>query len=133
MKLIEKADIVSFDVFDTLISKDVKNANMIFQFMERTIAFENKKPIKDFTLLRKEAEKKAMQKYTGKATIRQIYEELKHNSNLTDGQIEYLLHMEENLELILCSPKYEGRVLFEYCFWKNKKILLISDMYLSKK
>lgn len=132
MKLIEKADIVSFDVFDTLISRDVKNENMIFKFME-TIAFENRKPIKDFTLLRKEAEKKAMQKYTGTATIRQIYEELKYNSNLTDGQIEYLLRMEENLELILCFPKYEGRVLFEYCLWKNKKILLISDMYLSKK
>lgn len=105
---------------------------MIYRLMERKLTCENNLVGRKFAIERHRAEQIATKKYNGSATIRQIYREMGKNAHLTKDEINYLIRMEEELEFTLCTPKYEGRVLYEYCLWKQKKIVLISDMYLSK-
>ena len=47
-KLIDKADIVSFDVFDTLITRMVSNPTQIFDIVQEEYNKKNKKRIYDF-------------------------------------------------------------------------------------
>lgn len=132
LKRIDKLGIISFDVFDTLISRDVCSEETVYRLMERKLTCENNSVGRNFETERRTAERIATKKYNGCATIQQIYMEMGKNAHLTKDEINYLICMEEKLEFTLCTPKYEGRVLYEYCLLKQKKIVLISDMYLSK-
>lgn len=49
-KLIDKADIVSFDVFDTLITRMVSNPTQIFDIVQEEY---NKKTKKEYMILKK--------------------------------------------------------------------------------
>lgn len=132
LKRIDHSDIISFDVFDTLISRDVYCVEMIYQLMERKLACKNDPTSRHFAIERQIAGHLAAKKHNGCATIRQIYVELSRRKGwLKEEEIDNLIHLEEEVEFALCTPKYEGRVLYEYCLWKRKKIVLISDMYLS--
>lgn len=131
LKRIDKSDVISFDIFDTLISRDIWDRKMIYKILEDELIDDGKRYGIGFADKRIEAECNANKKHDGCAGIKQIYEEF-NEGGLSFEEIEELIKSEEQLELKFCFPKYEGRILYEYCLWKRKKIVLISDMYFSK-
>lgn len=123
-------DIVSFDLFDTLIKRNVYHPTDIFTLMERIANNTKALNIRDFKVKRIIAEKKARENCKRKEiNLDEIY------SSFDDGIIAsnaiYLQELEESIEIKLCSPHKEVQELYYWCLENRKKIILISDMYLS--
>lgn len=129
-KAIQDSDIVSFDIFDTLLLRNVLNPTDIFKIVEieyynkysKTIDFYNKR-IKAECLARKNTEFEDI-----------TFEDIYSNIDMYFGkEISAKL---KNIEIaiekrFIISNKHISN-LFKIAKREQKKILLISDMYLSK-
>lgn len=119
-KKIDSAEYVSFDIFDTLLKRDVPKPTDVFKIVER------KSNEKGFYEKRKKAEVLARTKSNNKEiTLDDIYA-------CYDGdRIDVLMVNEINTEIELSFINKEIQSIFQYAM-KNSKIILISDMYLSR-
>ncbi len=128
-KIVENYEYVSFDIFDTLIKRNVADPKDIFDIVEK-IYNQNNSHIDNFKENRIEAEKIARKKSSmEEVTLTEIYQKLdQYDSN----QKRVLKNIEIQVEKDFCvrnTPVYE---FYNYCIKKNKKIFLTSDMYLEK-
>lgn len=121
IKKIDTYEEVTFDIFDTLIKRDVPDPTSVFSLME----FDLKES--SFKKKRIKAENDARDKY-GEVTLDEIYEEYPEKNQIRK---EYLKQTEMEYEISLCEPNKEILPIFEYAC-KYKRVFLISDMYLSK-
>lgn len=118
---IGKADVVSFDIFDTLIVRLYSNPTDLFRHLEETNCvdgFYNARISGE-----QSARRKSALKGISEVTLDQIYDEM-HNSflGLKDAEIE--------LEKFVCRQNPKMKEVFDYCLEVNKRILITSDMYL---
>ncbi len=119
-------DVISFDIFDTLILRPFATPSDLFMVVG------NKLNIIDFMRIRVEAEKKAREeaivmKGTHEVTIYEIYEKVSRRTGL-DVQKGVETEFETELEFCFANP-YMKRV-FEILQDQGKEIILTSDMYL---
>lgn len=129
-KIIDKYEYVSFDIFDTLINRDVLNPRDVFKLVAIKYFKERKN---NFYIDRVEAEKNA-RKNTNKEeiSIDDIYKYLLKTKKYNNKDVAELKKIEIEIEKNLCVLKTEVYELYEYCIKNNKKIIIISNMYLSK-
>ena len=123
IKKIDKYQFVSFDVFDTLIKRDLANPKDLFTIIEK------KYKINNFYYKRVEAEKKA-RTVSGKKDISltEIYQQYS-----SDEEINIRLNdLEIEEEKRICAANQQIFKIYDYCLKKGKAIFIISDMYLSK-
>ena len=123
--LIDECDVVSFDIFDTLLFRPVAKPTDLFWFLE----IDNH--IFDFKRLRIIAEQNA-RAYTNKPnreiTLQDIYTQF---SKMHSCSIDQMVRAEEELEKKLCFRNDYAVQLYKYAKSKGKKIIAVSDMYLS--
>ena len=113
---------ISFDIFDTLIVRDVTCPKNVFSLLER----EN--GIKNFTNLRIEAEQKArLIKQGHEVNLFEIYSCI---PQIEISQISNYCNKEFEMELSICQPNQAILNFYNKCV-KNKRVVLTSDMYLS--
>lgn len=127
-KLIDQYDVVSFDIFDTLIYRNVLQPSDIFKIVERKY---NKQYGTNLNFYRKriDAEKKARTIFPYReVNIDEIYEVL--NTSLGKDVAQQLKKIEKETELIYCVRNLQIIPYYEYCKKMGKKIFIISDMYL---
>ena len=130
MKLIDKYQYISFDIFDTLIKRNVKAPNDIFELV--SIEYEKKyqTEIKDFKKKRILAEKNARKSsIDGEPDIDDIYEKINLEPNINK---EILKDIEKKIEIELCQQNKDFYDIYRYALKKNKKIIITSDMYLKR-
>lgn len=119
---------ISFDVFDTLILRNVYKPTDIFKAMEKSL-FDNF-AIQNFYEHRIEAEKKARQKVkNGECNLDEIYNEL---ADILHDKIDFVKQLELKTEDKFLVANSFMKEVFYYALLKGKRIVLISDMYLSK-
>lgn len=119
---IDNYDYVSFDIFDTLIKRNVKNPENVFDIIEQ------KNVLKDFKKKRLQAQKKAIQNTKREEiTLNEIY---KNFENISEYEKNSLFKLEVDTEKDVCSKKNEIFEIYRYCLEHDKKIYIISDMYL---
>ena len=124
IKRISKKEYVSFDIFDTLIKRDVKKPTDVFVIIEHNYK------IYDFYKRRIEAEKIA-RKGKVDTTIDEIYD-IYNSLYLNDiNETEKIKNIEKKVELELCVQNKLLKKVYDFCIENNKKVYLISDMYLS--
>lgn len=130
-KEIDKADIVSFDIFDTLVYRLVNTPSDIFEFVSLQYNSKGKEnKIYNFKSERIKAEEKARKKSKNQeVTLFEIYENIKNYDNKLKNK---LMDTEIYLEKNFIFPNHEMIELYKYAIEKGKKIIIISDMYLSK-
>lgn len=117
---IDKVDYVSFDIFDTLLKRDVPKPIDVF-----SIVGENHN-IKRFKDIRLNAEKKARQiSNNNEITLKDIY------ATISITNADSLLYDEIASEIEITCPNLEIMPIYKYCL-DNKKVILISDMYLPR-
>lgn len=128
----------SFDIFDTLITRNTETPQGVFLLMQEYIQEKKEEygrysVLKDFACLRIEAEENASAN-TGKAVIclQDIYNTLAKKVCLSREDTERLMLLEVQTE-IRCAVGIEKNIqkiidLFD----SNKHVVLISDMYLSE-
>lgn len=128
-KIIDKHEVVSFDMFDTLIKRNVYDAKDIFDLVETEY---NKIFCKDLSGFRKErvkAESIARQKSKfDEISIEEIYQEI----DLPEDTKSKLIELEILVEINLCQTNYTIKDIYEYCVKTKKRIIVITDMYLNK-
>ena len=95
--LLKQYDVITFDVFDTLISRLVYEPDDIFRFMERKIQNIYNKRV-DYLSIRKKAEVFAWEENGDVCNIHHIYNKLPEVSDFTREEAEALKQMEIELE-----------------------------------
>lgn len=118
-RIIEGADVISFDVFDTLLIRPFSNPTDLFEFIEKV---EN---APGFSEARQIAEKMARKIYPDEIRFDEIYDNIdKKFRYLKDKELEYefkLLRLNRNI--------YD---LYRQACEKNKIVIATSDMYLPR-
>ena len=118
---IKKHDIISFDIFDTLLIRPYVKPTDLFLHIEKLYK------IKGFHKNRILAEKSARGKYIDneEITLNQIYEEI-------DEKYKRFKEIEIELEERILTIHKENKELYDYALSLGKKIIIVSDMYLPK-
>ena len=126
-KIIDEKKVVSFDIFDTLLFRNLYQPTDVFRIMEKEISSEY--GIEDFSELRINCEvssRKEENKY--ETTLDEIYELM---TAKLGKNVEAIKKREVETELEFTAANPFMKEIFDYAISKNKKVLLISDMYLS--
>lgn len=132
-KIIDSKNIISFDIFDTLIRRMVKNPHDIFDLVERKYNFLNTdKKISNFRKNRILSEKDCRNKSNNEEiTIEEIYANLEKVYD--KNQVNVLKELEKNIEIDFCKLNIKIKEIYNYCVENNKRIIITSDMYLDEK
>lgn len=123
---IDGKEVISFDLFDTLIKRDVNHYREVFDILEKTIVLEYGNKYKGLAQKRINAEINARNRLKYEITIDEIYDCLE--CDIAD----VVKNKEKSLECALAVPNEVMRPIFEYCKRKGKRIIIVSDMYLPK-
>ena len=140
-KTIDEAELVSFDVFDTLIHRIAFRPVNVFDLLARRlhsteIALHHPGLIAGFPQLREAYEKAAREQYfkalgTYEITLRDIYALLQEKLAIDPVIMEQIMREELLMELALVYPNPWMQSLYDYAVAQDKKVILCSDMYLS--
>ncbi len=126
-------DIISFDVFDTLIMRYTLYPDDIFELMHKQL--ESLYPdnnFSEFVKMRKKAEQICFEKRNCAYTLINIYEEYIRIADIDKSWIYVLAGMEFKAELMNVLPRKDVVELLRYAKESGKIIILTSDMYLSE-
>ncbi|WP_022755092.1 HAD-IA family hydrolase [Butyrivibrio fibrisolvens] len=119
---INEAEIVSFDIFDTLIVRLYRTPTDLFRHLESA------KGVNGFTDARiageREARKKASEQGKEEVTLSQIYDEMHVSYRAIKDQ-------EVSLEMAMCKNNPEMHEIYDECLKLGKRVVIISDMYLT--
>ena len=126
-QLIDKNNIISFDIFDTLILRNIFQPTDIFRILAKFAKDEF--DIDDFFQKRVEGEKKARDKVkNSEADFQEIYDEVE---KLCGCKIEKIKQMDLQLEMEFSVINPYMMEIWKYASEQKKTIIFISDMYLS--
>lgn len=126
---VEKYEIVSFDIFDTLVKRNLNNPKDIFYLVaNKLFNDENEKQL--FIKRRCNAESKARKFFNvEEVNLKQIVECLgEEYKNIRQEIIE----AEQELEYEYCYANPMIKSVYDWCLNNNKKIIIVSDMYLNE-
>lgn len=121
---------VSFDIYDTLIYRDVDQPKDVFKIIERFCNGKNEETIDDFAKLRAEAEIAARSSHDREITIDDIYEVIARNAK--KSVCETYKKTENAVEIAVSAPNPGMIEVLNWCKEHGKTVLLVSDMYLSR-
>lgn len=125
-KKCSKYDVISFDVFDTLLKRNVSSPDDIFSILESYAS--EYLGISGFAKIRLD-KARVLFRNNPYATLEEIYSLISCELNIDLNPIK---EKEIELEISLVTANYYLKEVYDYCKSKNKKIVAISDMYLSK-
>ena len=123
-------DVISFDIFDTLITRSIAEPDDVFRLIEKEI-YESYGKTVDFLKIRKEAERVATEKYGPMTTIDKIYVEVSSDKTIGDIAMD-IKKMEIDTETRLCMPRKDMVEVFNALKSMGKHVILVSDMYLNR-
>ncbi|MCK7514860.1 MAG: HAD-IA family hydrolase [Desulfobacterales bacterium] len=132
-ELICNAEIVSFDIFDTLLCRNVLEARDVFKLVEKKLKLDNVNL--DFSFaharynveLNLRSEIKALNKR--EISFELIYQRMQELYNLSDETFQTLKNTEISAEFYLSQPKKQAFEVYKLAKSLNKKIIAISDTY----
>jgi len=120
---------VSFDIYDTLVKRDVGKPEDVFYLLAKEYISKlgERRTKEEIINIRLEAQKKAEKsKNTEETSIYEIY----LNSGFDNNERQFLMNKELELEYKLsCRNPFVGQI-YDWCIQCKKEILVTSDMYL---
>lgn len=121
-------DVISFDVFDTLLKRFVRHPADVFRRIEKTM------DIPGFAGLRVEAEKAARQyKFRQCGVFEITIEEIYQMMDLYAGYTGVSAEQEIEMEMCCCYADPVMQKIVRSLHREGKKVIAVSDMYLHKK
>lgn len=130
-KLIDSKDVISFDIFDTVIVRKILSPSDIFRIVESIYKKKYGELSFNFSEIRSKAESKAKIKLDKICIgLSEIYEYIRSSYDLDIETINKLKLLEIDIELKLCTKNEYIFSFYQYCIECNKQIIFTSDMYL---
>ena len=130
LEQLKQYEIITFDIFDTLISRAVTHPTDVFRLVEKR--WQNNNSLNSsFFASRIQAEQTAYQKYGVCVNLDQIYALLESDYGFSAADAEQLKKLEIQTELDVVIPRRAMLELYEELQACGKTIILCSDMYLS--
>lgn len=130
----EKTKVVSFDIFDTLITRPFLYPKDLFVFLNDDYRKLSNNLGIDFSRIREECEvfarTEAYKQKIEEVTLDRIYEIIKEEYNISDNIIEVLKKKEIELELRYCKRRETAYSLYKLAKYLGKRVICTSDMYL---
>lgn len=126
LKQIQQSEVISFDIFDTLVTRAVLYPTDVFELVERRIVSKYGSGFA-FSKKRREAEQTLSQ--IGTPTIYEIYRELEKQIDLSEHDLREILEIEWQTEQELMLLRYDMYQIYQYALEQQKKVYLVSDMY----
>lgn len=128
---LEKYTYISFDIFDTLVKRNIFNPTDIFVIMELKYNENNINKISDFKNIRVSCEKECKNENNTEITLDMIYDKI--SNKLGNEVADKLKELEKNVELSFIQKNINADILDIYDWAiKNKKVVITSDMYLPR-
>ena len=124
-KLIDQYEVISFDIFDTLLMRRVLEPQDVFRLVEYTLRIDFGLEL-PFTKLRLQALHEAGQT----AELDDIYLAFRRISGLGAAQVERIKLKELEIERRVLIPRRPVAALFRRAAAAGKEIFVLSDMYL---
>lgn len=131
-KDIYDADVVSFDMFDTLITRPFLDPKDLFKLMNKEFnEMFDSNGLMLFSMLREDAESYARKiKNYQEVTLDEIYDYIVDLYKLDRKKVLKLKELEIELEYKFCKRRNNAYYLYELAKHLNKKVIVTSDMYL---
>ena len=128
--IIKKHDVISFDIFDTLLLRTLNDPKEVFLLTGYNCKSVIHGTPKQFVKERvSAAESASNKKPEGECTIEEIYDELKGYSQ---EERNSLMNEELRIECLVLKANKTIKKVYDYCVKSGKRIIAVSDMYLSK-
>lgn len=125
LKKIDEARVISFDIFDTLVTRQFRDPEVVFDLIEYQLT-EHEPAALPLLKERMDTAGLVLGSHLGErddVSIDSIYEQM---SFFNDSSVE------KTVELSVCVFHPLGKKLYEYARAKNKTIYIASDMYLDQ-
>ena len=125
IKIINQYEVISFDIFDTLLLRNVQEPKDIFKILAKYV--KDKYKILDFANIRIKAEERSRteaNKY--ETSLKEIYEYIDIDEKIKEDIKLKELELEE--KFLRANPFMQK--IYNYCLEKKKKVICITDMYL---
>lgn len=127
--IITKNEVISFDVFDTLLMRDVLYPRDIFLILEKKLCEEYGGVFKDFAAKRILAEQELY--LTTNPTHEEIYYVLSAEFKISVSKAMDIMNMELSIEKKHLIARKKMRDIFNELVDKDKQVCITSDMYIS--
>ncbi len=128
-KAIEQSEVISFDLFDTLLMRKIVKPSDLFDLWEIKVV-QRHPDLRGISFARNEAATKAFADFGDCYRLEQVYEHLGKQYKLSPELLHELMELEYQLELDCIVPRKEMVNCFYYALNMGKTVNLISDMYL---
>lgn len=125
---IKKAKIVSFDIYDTLVVRNVLKPTDIFKIVELRAPDELSITIAGFENKRILAERIARKNKKTEVTLKDIYDNLDYTCELS----RKIMNFEMQIELEYSQARSDIKSVYDYCCEHKKRIAITTDIYLPK-
>ncbi len=126
---IDSHEVISFDIFDTLIMRKTLNPLDVFDIVgDRAAKLGIQIP--EFKKLRRKAE---MENPQTEVNIYEIYDEFQRITGISTDKKEALRNLEIAVEKQVLIPREKMVEIFRYALEQKKRVFLISDMYIPGK
>lgn len=132
-----EVNVVSFDVFDTLVQRPFFEPTDLFDLLSDEFNKDTSSWI-DYKQLRIDAQHSCRDKQARlnssveEITLDQIYDELISTTVIPREKLSRLKEREKELEIRFCTARALGKELFELARYSGKRIIICSDMYLPR-
>ncbi len=125
--ILKKKKYISFDVFDTLIKRNVPKPKDIFHIVQFVYNQKNEIPLNDFYNQRIKAEKYCRENSEREEIkLSDIYEVIEYTPEISAK----LMDIEIDTELQFCQANFNMLGIYKRCIDSDKTVILTSDMYL---
>ena len=125
--MIDKHDVISFDIFDTLVMRTVMEPADVFAYVDGRLPASHK--IKGYyKAVRKEIELESNADTVGVEELRKGFIE---KAGLTEDEAEEALEIELECEKELIIARKAVKEIFDYAIALGKRVYIVSDMYYS--
>ena len=124
--------VITFDIFDTLITRPLLNPDAVFDLL--AIEVERAGGVKNFREIRKRAEHEIRGKrgFDSDVGIGEIYQRIRTILKLDESVAERWCRREKEIEILLSIPRTEVVNALQFAKDNHKHIILMSDMYLDE-
>lgn len=125
-ELIEQHDVISFDIFDTLLARKIQRPRDIFQVMDAKLG----ESAYCFSKERIEAEDSFARGYN--PNFHEIYEKIQDKLGLSQEETETLKQLEIAVEKRFLTRRHKMCEILQWAAEIGKRVYIVSDMYWTK-